>query len=91
MKRRRRIPQKRPSNLHVEADVATGTTAPRSRARSGRHSTMKLPHERDEDAQAPRTPNPVTKQGARDVEQGKVDTDCYGAAGERFDRTRGRG
>jgi hypothetical protein len=50
---------------------------------------MKMPHERDEDTHAPGKPNEVTTQGARDVEQGKVDTDCYGAVGQRYDRTRG--
>ena len=49
---------------------------------------MKLPHERDESAHAPGAPNPVTTQGARDVEQGKMDTDCYGAAGPRYDRSK---
>jgi hypothetical protein len=28
----------------------------------------------------------VMAQGARDIEQGKTDTDCYDAAGPRFDR-----
>ena len=40
-----------------------------------------------EHAHPPGEPNPVTAQGARDIEQGKTDTDCYDAAGPRFDRT----
>jgi hypothetical protein len=47
---------------------------------------MKLPHERDESAHPPGKPNDVVEQGARDVEQGRSDTDCYPAAGPRFDR-----
>jgi hypothetical protein len=33
------------------------------------------------------TADPVTTQGARDVEQGKVDTDRYDATGPRYART----
>lgn len=58
--------------------------------RGNRYARMKMPHERDESTHAPNTPNPVTAQGARDVEQGKVDTDCYDAAGPRYDRTQKR-
>ncbi|HET8877702.1 MAG TPA: hypothetical protein VFO53_15335 [Casimicrobiaceae bacterium] len=39
-----------------------------------------------ESAHPPGEPNPVMAQGARDIEQGKTDTDCYDAAGPRFDR-----
>lgn len=90
MKRSRRRPRP-PGDLGVAADVATDTDAAKTRARRGnRYEKMKMPHERDESTQAPGTPNPVTKQGARDVEQGKVDTDCYDATGPRYDRTQER-
>jgi hypothetical protein len=51
---------------------------------------MKLPHERDESANPPGSPDPVITQGARDVEEGKADTDCYDAVGTRYDRTEQR-
>lgn len=92
MKRRRRLPlAKRPSNLRVEQDVATDTTSPHSRAPRARYGAMKLPHERDEDTHPSGAGNDVTAQGARNVAQGRTDTDCYGAVGERYDRKqRGR-
>ena len=90
MKRKRRLPfPKRRSSLRVEQDVATDTTSARSRAPRARYGTMKLPHERDEDAHAPGQPSDVTTKAARDVEEGRVDTDCYTAVGERHDRRRG--
>jgi hypothetical protein len=52
---------------------------------------MKLPHERDEEPQRSGAPDAITQQGARDVEQGRVDTDCYTAVGERHDRKPGGG
>ena len=86
MRRSRRRP--RPSSdLGVAADVATDTAASRARSpRGNRYEKMKMPHERDEGTQATGSPNPVTTQGARDVEEGKVDTDCYAATGPRYDR-----
>jgi hypothetical protein len=89
MKRSRRRPRP-PSDLGVAADVATDTAATRARSpRGNRYEKMKMPHERDESTQAEATgkPNPVTTQAARDVEEGKVDTDCYDATGPRYDRT----
>jgi len=86
MKRSRQRPKPR-SDLGVAADVATDATSSRSRPpRGNRYQKMKLPHERDESAHPPGAPNPVTTQGARDVEQGKTDTDCYDATGPRYDR-----
>jgi hypothetical protein len=86
MKRSRRR-TKPASDLGVAADVATDDTSNVGRPRRGnRYQKMKLPHERDESAHPPGEPDPVTAQAARDVEQGKVDTDCYDAAGRRFDR-----
>jgi len=86
MKRSRRRPKPR-SDLGVAADVATDATSNRARPpRGNRYQKMKLPHERDESAHPPVPPNPVMTQGARDVEQGKTDTDCYDAAGPRYDR-----
>ena len=89
MKRSRRRPRS-PSDLGVAADVATDTAATRARSpRGNRYAKMKMPHERDESTQAAAVPpRPVTTQGARDVEEGKVDTDCYDATGPRYDRTR---
>ena len=87
MKRKRRSPAaKRPSNLRVEHDVASDTTSARSRAPRARYGAMKLPHERDEDTHETPAPNEITAQGARDVEQGRLDTDCYTTVGERHDR-----
>ena len=86
MKQSRRRAKPR-SDLGVAPDVATDTTSNSARPRRGnRYGKMKLPHERDESAHPPGEPNPVTAQGARDVEQGQTDTDCYDAAGPRFDR-----
>ncbi len=85
MKRRRRLHAKLPSDLRVEADVATATVADGALPRSRRYSRMKLPHERDESTHRPARPDGVTEQAAQDIEQGKVDTDCYGAAGPNYD------
>ena len=38
---------------------------------------LKLPHERDESADATRVKRPVIKQAARDVAAGMIDTDNY--------------
>jgi hypothetical protein len=85
MKRSRQRPRPR-SALGVDADVATDTTATSVRPpRGNRYQRMKLPHERDESAHRVAPANPVATQGARDVEQGKTDTDCYTEAGPRFD------
>lgn len=87
MKRRRRASTTtRPSQTRIEQVVATDGAADTSRRRSKRYSTMKLPHERDESTHRPQMPNAVIDQGARDVEGGMVDTDCYGGVGRRFDR-----
>lgn len=91
MKRRRRLlVPKAPPDLRVEEDVATGVAASTARPRAKRYSGMKLPHERDESTHRPAGPSRVTEQAAEDVETGKVDTDCYGAVGERFDRKQGK-
>ena len=90
MKRSRRRVKPR-SDLGVAADVATDTASNIGRPRRGnRYQKMKLPHERDESTQASGGGSDVTEQGARDVEQGKTDTDCYDAVGTNFDRTSGR-
>ena len=86
MKRSRRRAKPR-SDLGVAPDVATDSTSNAARpARGNRYAKMKLPHERDESAHRPGEPNDVVVQGARDVEHGKTDTDCYDAVGPRFDR-----
>lgn len=87
---RRRLSVKPPGDLGVERDVATGTTAATSRSRRRRYSNMKMPHERDESTNVPKEPNDVTKQALDDLESGKQETDCYGAAGGRFDRKQGQ-
>lgn len=86
MKRRRRMPPPKEPELRVEADDSTGILGNASQPRRKRYTHMKLPHERDESTHAPVSPVPVIDQGAQDVEAGRVDTDCYGAVGERFDR-----
>ena len=86
MKQSRHRAKPRPA-LGVAPDVATDSTSNAARPpRGNRSAKMQLPHERDESPHPPGEPNPVTAQGARDVEQGKTDTDCYDAAGPRFDR-----
>lgn len=87
MKRRRRAPVANiRSNLRVEQDVATGVAASKLRPRGRRYSNLKLPHERDESIHRPGTPSEVTELAATDLEAGRQDTDCYAAAGARFDR-----
>ena len=91
VKRKRRLsPSKQPSDLQVEKDVATGLAARTAQPRAKRYSAMKLPHERDESTHRPGNPKEVTEQAAKNIEQGKVDTDRYGEAGEAFDRKRHR-
>ena len=87
MKRKRRHPpSKGPSHLVVEKDLATDVAARTTRPSEKRYSHLGMPHERDESTDTPGEPNEVTKQAARDIEQGKLETDCYGATGGRFDR-----
>jgi hypothetical protein len=87
MKRRRRHPAaKRPTDLQVERDVATGTTARTTRSPRRRYSNLAMPHERDERTHRPADPNPVTEQALDDIEAGRKETDCYGAAGGNFDK-----
>ena len=86
MKRSRRRAKPR-SDLGVAPDVATDATSNAARPpRGNRYAKMKLPHARDESAQRPGKPNDVVVQGARALEQGQRDPDCYPAAGPRFDR-----
>jgi hypothetical protein len=86
MRRSRRRPHP-PKDFGVAADVATDTATARDRPRRGnRYDRMRLPHERDQSTQAPGAPNPVMEQGARDVAEGRVDTDCYGAVTPRYKR-----
>lgn len=86
MKRKRRLPVAKPlSGLRVEKDVATGVAA--RTARPGRrYSNLKLPHERDESTHRPGKPDAVTRQAAQDLQEGKVDTDCYGTTAAHFER-----
>ena len=76
---------KPPSELRVEKDVATGVAAA-ARPPGKRYSKLKLPHERDESTHRPGKPDAVTQQAAQDLQQGKVDTDCYGTTAAHFER-----
>lgn len=87
MKRRRGALRRRPADLGVAADVATDDAANTARPpRGNRYQGMKLPHERDESAHRPGSPNPATEQGARDLESGKTNTEGYDAAARRVER-----
>ena len=87
MKRKRRLPaSKKPAELVVEQDVATEVTARTVRSPAKRYSNLKMPHERDESTHASAKPSAIVEQAAQDLGQGKVETDCYTATGERFDR-----
>ena len=91
MKRKRPATPRQPPDMRVEKDVSTGLAARTARPSDQRYSKLKMPHERDESTHAPARPNEVTEQAARDIEQGRKETDCYGAAGANFDRKqRGR-
>jgi len=86
MRRSRRRPHP-PGDLGVAADVATDTASDRARPRRGnRYDGMRLPHERDQSTQAGGAPNPVTTQAARDLAEGRTDTDGYDAASRRYAR-----
>jgi len=87
--KRRRPAAKRPTDLQVERDVATGTAARTTRAPRPRYSNLAMPHERDERTHRPPDPNPVTEQALDDIEAGRKETDCYGAAGGNFDKKQG--
>jgi hypothetical protein len=88
-KRNPRTPPK-PSDLVVERDVASDVAARAARPPEKRYSNLKMPHERDESTHAPAAPSAVTEQAADDIESGKRETDCYGTAGENFDRSDGK-
>jgi hypothetical protein len=90
MRRSRRRPHP-PKDLGIAADVATDTVSDHARPHRGnRYDRLRMPYERDESTHAPGAPNPVTEQGARDVDEGKTDTDCYDAVGERYRRKEDR-
>ena len=86
MKRKRPATSQQPTDMRVEKDVSTGLAARTARPADKRYVKLKMPHERDESTHAPAPPNDVTEQAAQDIEQGRKDTDRYGAAGENFDR-----
>ena len=59
---------------------------------------LKMPHERDESssgepqpAQDPNGTRAVTRQGAKDVQSGQQDTDCYNANAPRYKAREGEG
>ena len=71
-----------------------------AKSKGERYADMKLPHERDEtaaghgqhatqDPQDPRGPRAVIRQGERDVEAGREDTDCYNAEDPRYRKREG--
>ena len=86
MRRSRRRPHP-PRDLGIAADVATDAATDRARPRRGnRYDRMRLPHERDQSTQGGGAPNPVTSQAARDLAEGRADTDCYDAAATNYER-----
>ena len=85
MRRRRKRSIPKGPDLRVEADDSTGVLGNASQPARKRYTRMRLPHERDESTHRPGEPDPVTKRAAKDLEDGRQDTDCYGAVGERFD------
>jgi hypothetical protein len=87
MRRRRRLSIPKGPELRVEADDSIGVLGNASQHGRKRYTRMRLPHERDESTHRPGEPGPVTKRAAKDLEDGQEDTDCYGAVGERFDRS----
>lgn len=75
-----------------------------AKSKGERYADMKLPHERDEtaagdsaqraaqdpqDREDPRGPRAVIRQGQRDVEAGRADTDCYNAEDPRYRKREG--
>ena len=89
MKRPRKLLPPKGPDLRIEADDSTGILGNASQPGRKRYTRMRLPHERDESTHRPGEPGTVTKRAAKDLEAGQEDTDCYGAVGERFDRTAG--
>lgn len=81
------------SSTTPQRDEATGASAT---GQDERYRDMKLPHERDEsatpdaNAQDPRGDRAVVRQGARDVEAGREDTDCYNANSPRYRKREGK-
>jgi hypothetical protein len=80
-----------------QRDEALGTAPQRQHDGEAQYDEMKLPHERDEssagepDAVGDRNgTRAVTRQGAKDVESGKQDTDCYNANAPRYDKREGK-
>ena len=81
-----------------QRDDAKGTVPAQTQGEA--YGDLKLPHERDEtggghatqDAQnreEPNGPRAVIRQGARDVEAGREDTDCYNANAPRYRKREG--
>ena len=60
------------------------------------YSDLKLPHEHDESAATEAAAGEsndtraVTRQGAKDVQEGQQDTDCYSATDPRYRRRDGK-
>ncbi|HSV18296.1 MAG TPA: hypothetical protein VLR71_07785 [Casimicrobiaceae bacterium] len=80
-----------------QRDEALGTVPQRQPAPDAQYGDMKLPHERDESSagepDAVRDVNgtrAVTRQGAKDVQSGQQDTDCYNANAPRYDKREGK-
>jgi len=82
-------PQRDEASTEVPAQQGTAETPYRD---------LKMPHERDESSrgepEAARDPNgtrAVTRQGAKDVQSGQQDTDCYNANAPRYKAHEGEG
>jgi hypothetical protein len=76
-----------------QQDEATGAVPNRTDdSQQPEYVRAKLPHERDEtpppQGEASRKP---IERGQEDIAAGRKDTDCYGEAGEAFDRKSRRG
>ena len=79
-----------------QRDEESGAVPARESEDGARYADMKLPHERDESSrgepQATRDRDgtrAVTRQGAKDVQSGQQDTDCYNATAPRYNSREG--
>jgi hypothetical protein len=61
------------------------------RSKSPPYRELRLPHERDEVSRPQdQSPRKAIERAARDIREGKIDTDCYGAANNAFNRRQPR-
>jgi hypothetical protein len=81
------------SRIRIPAAPARGGTSPQRDEASGTdrggapYTRLRLPHEHDEDvASMQGARRPVTERAARDLAEGRTDTDCYRQASLNFRR-----